>query len=311
MSILDAARFHNEKAAWAHVEALVWPDGPVCPHCGAQGRIGKLAGKTTRLGLRKCYDCKRPFTVKVGTIFEHSHVELRKWLQAIHLIASSKKGISSNQLHRTLGVTLKTAWFMSHRIREAMTMGGYAWFGAEGGAVEADEAFYGDNPDNRPLQGHAARSTNKNAILGLYDRDSGHVLRLPMANHGITSIAPILDDHVSRDAHLMTDSAGTYRELGWNFAHHSAVNHSVGEYARGDVTTNRIEGSFSVFKRGMTGVYQHCDKRHLGRYLAEFDFRHNYRVRLGVHDVERAERIVSGALGRRLTYRRLVAKSAA
>jgi transposase-like protein len=310
MTILDAARFHNEKAAWAYVESLVWPRGPVCPHCGCQGRIGRLAGKTTRLGLRKCYDCKQPFTVKVGTIFEHSHVELRKWLQAIHLIAASKKGISSNQLSRMLGVTLKTAWFMSHRIREAMDLGGVTWFGAEGGAVEADEAYFGNNPDRPPLAGSPVRSGNKNAVLGLYDRDTGQVLRTPIAGKGATSIAPVLDSHVSRDAHLMTDEALAYRYLAWNFAAHSAVNHASGEYARGDTTTNRIEGTFSVFKRGMIGTYQHCDRRHLGRYLAEFDFRHNYRVALGVNDTERADRLVAHVIGRRLTYKRLVAKAA-
>ena len=172
-AVLEAAHFHNEEAAFKYVEALIWPAGPVCPHCGETGRVGVLAGATTRFGLKKCYACRKPFTVRVGTVFEHSHAPLRKWLQAIHLIASSKKGISSNQLSRTLGVTLRTAWHMSHRIREAMAAGGLVAFGAGGGAVEADEMFTGNNPERPPEDGKRVNTSNKNIVLTVVDRDTG------------------------------------------------------------------------------------------------------------------------------------------
>jgi transposase-like protein len=261
-----------------------------------------MNGKSTRIGTYKCYDCRKPLTVKIGTIFEASHVPLRLWLQAIFLIASSKKGISSNQLHRTLGVTLKTAWFMSHRVREAMREGALAPFGTDGGMVEVDETFLGTN-----RRGVKARAGNahKMKVLSLVDRATGQARSMVLEAVTTKEIAPIVRANVAHEAHLMTDEAKQYKKLGNEFAAHSTVNHGVGEYvSRTDrlIHTNTIEGFFSVFKRGMKGTYQHCGENHLHRYLAEFDLRYSNRIALGVDDEMRAERLLKGIVGKRLTY---------
>jgi transposase-like protein len=302
MSVLSAPHFHNEKAAYAYVEARVWPEGPVCPHCGCFGRIYELKGKSTRIGVRKCGDCRKPFTVKVGTIFEASHVPLRFWLQAMFLMASSKKGISANQLHRTLGVTLKTAWFMAHRIREAMRDGSLAPFGGGGGMVEVDETFIGQDPDEPRAK---AGAHHKMKVLSLVDRSSGRARSFVLDFVSAKEIGEIVVKNLSREAILMTDEASYYPKIGENFAGHGHVNHAAGEYVSRFnplVHTNTIEGSFSIFKRGMRGVYQHCAKRHLHRYLAEFDFRYSNRVALGIGDVPRADILLAGVVGKRLTY---------
>jgi len=302
MSVLSAPHFHNEKAAYAYVEARIWPEGPVCPHCGCFGRIYELKGASTRIGVRKCGDCRKPFTVKVGTIFEASHVPLRFWLQAMFLMASSKKGISANQLHRTLGVTLKTAWFMAHRIREAMRDGALAPFGQGGGAVEADETFIGREP-GEPIS--KAGGNHKMKVLSLVDRNSGAKRSFVLDFINTKAITEIVMANVSREAILMTDGARHYVKIGQNFRGHGHTNHAAGEYVsrfNPMVHTNTIEGSFSIFKRGMRGVYQHCGKRHLHRYLAEFDFRYSNRVALGVSDVARADILLAGVVGKRLTY---------
>lgn len=301
MSILSADHFHNEEAAYAWVEARVWPNGPVCPHCGETERIGKLKGKSTRIGVHKCYKCRRPFTVKVGTIFEDSHIPLRFWLQAIHLIASSKKGISANQLHRTLGVTLKSAWFLGHRVREAMRVGSFAApLGGNGssGVVEADETFIGKKKGVKKPKGGTG---HKHAVLSLVER-GGDVRSVHVPDVTARTVVPIVNDNIAREARVMTDNAATYYNK-LEAASHEAVNHADGEYVRGDVHTNTVEGYFSIFKRGMKGVYQHCGERHLHRYLAEFDFRYNNRVGRGIGDAERADRILVGVVGKRLTYR--------
>lgn len=301
MSVLSAPHFHNEKAAYAYVEARVWPQGPVCPHCGCFGRIYELKGKSTRIGVRKCGDCRKPFTVKVGTIFESSHVPLRFWLQAMFLMASSKKGISANQLHRTLGVTLKTAWFMAHRIREAMRDGDLAPFGGNGGIVEADETFIGREPGEPITRG----GNHKLKVMSLVDRDSGRKRSFVLDFINVKAISEIVMANVSREAILMTDEARHYVKVGGQFAGHGHTNHAAGEYVSRFnplMHTNTIEGSFSIFKRGMRGVYQHCDKRHLHRYLAEFDFRYSNRVALGVNDVARTDILLAGVVGKRLTY---------
>ena len=304
MSILSAKHFHNEKAAYRYVEGRIWPDGPVCPHCGGVERIGALKGKSTRIGVYKCYQCRKPFTVKVGTIFESSHVPLRVWLQAIFLMAGSKKGISSNQLSRALSVTVKTAWFMSHRIREAMRDGELAPFGSQGGAVEVDETFIGRDKKN-PSAGQFGIA-NMNKVLSLVDRDSGKARSYVVKDLRMNTILPILEENISREARLMTDEAPRYKNIGHNFAGgHGVVNHVKDEYvSKADATvhTNTIEGFFSIFKRGMRGVYQHCDQRHLHRYAAEFDFRYSNRIATGCDDAERADRILDGAIGKRLTY---------
>lgn len=307
MSILSEAQFHNEEAAYKFVEARVWPNGPVCPHCGCFERIGKMGGKSTRIGTYKCYDCRKPFTVKVGTIFESSHVPLRLWLQAIFLIASSKKGVSANQLHRTLGVTLKTAWFMGHRIREAMKSDGLEVFGRNGGAVEVDETFIGRDRIKKPKGVKKGRGfEHKNKVLALVDRNSGKSRSMVVDNIKAKTLLPILKANIAPEAKIMTDEAQQYFYLRDHFADHGVVRHMGGEYvSRADnaIHTNTIEGFFSVFKRGMKGVYQHCGHHHLNRYLAEFDFRYSNRVALGVNDKERADKLISGIVGKRLTYR--------
>lgn len=303
MSVLSAPHFHDEQAAYEFVEARVWPTGRVCPHCGTVDRSGPLSGKSTRIGTYKCYACRKPFTVKVGTIFESSHVKLHIWLQAIFLIASSKKGISSNQLHRTLGVTLKTAWFMSHRIREAMASGDLSPFGSGGGAVEVDETFIGHDYTVKPKHEKKGRGyAHKHKVLALVDRTTGRARSMVVDDLKVSTLAPIVRENVDKAARLMTDEASHYTRIGREFAEHGVVAHNAGEYGRGDTHTNTIEGYFSIFKRGMKGVYQHCAKKNLHRYLAEFDFRYNERVANGVNDVTRADKILKGVVGRRLTY---------
>lgn len=297
-SVLTAKAFQDEAAAYKWVESRVWPEGPICHHCGGIDRISPMKGKSTRIGTYKCYQCRKPFTVKVGTVFEASHVPMRLWLQAMFLMCSSKKGISSNQLHRTLGVTLKTAWFMSHRIREAMRVVGVGPMGGSGAVVEADETFYGqvEGEPKRRGTGH------KHVILSLIER-GGSARSFHVEGTRIADIAPVLRANVKPESTLMTDEGTYYREVGREFARHDSVKHKEDEYVRGDAYTNSAEGFFSIFKRGMTGVYQHCGERHLHRYLAEFDFRYSNRVKLGVDDVARTERALKGIVGKRLTYR--------
>ena len=301
MSALSAPHFHNEEAAYAYVEARIWPEGPVCPKCGGVERIGLMGGESTRIGLYKCYQCRSPFTVKVGTIFEASHVPMRLWLQAIYLIASSKKGFSSNQLHRTLGVTLKTAWFMSHRIREAMRSGDLSPFGAEGGIVEADETYIGREPGAPVGKGGA----HKMKVLSLIDRETGRARSVVMDNVNSKTVGVVVAENMAKESRLVTDEATWYLRAGKTVANHGAVNHSKDEYvSRFDpaIHTNTVEGFFSIFKRGMKGVYQQCDKKHLHRYLAEFDFRYSNRMALGIGDVARADNLLAGVVGKRLTY---------
>jgi transposase-like protein len=302
-SVLSAKHFHNEAAAYAFVEARLWPTGPVCPHCGGVERISKMEGKSTRIGAYKCYQCRKPFTVKVGTIFEASHVPMRHWLQAIFLMSSSKKGISSNQLHRTLGCTLKTAWFISHRIREAMRVGGpfTPMTGSGGGAVEVDETFIG-RVKGMP-KGKAAWA-HKNVVVTLVER-GGSARSFHVDGVRAGDILPIIRANISQNARLMTDEMYTYKYIAEvDGLNHETVNHSKDEYVRGDVTTNTVEGFYSIFKRGMKGIYQHCSEKHLHRYLSEFDFRYSNRIALGIDDVSRAERALKGVKGkRRLMYR--------
>jgi transposase-like protein len=311
--VLSHKRFRDEQAAYDWVEAHLWPDGPVCPRCGTLGRSTKLGGKSTRIGVYKCKDCRKPFTVKVGTVFEDSHIPMRMWLQAIALLAASKKGISSNQLHRMLGITLKSAWFMSHRIREAMRQGGLVPpMGDDGGVVEIDETIYGrasTHPKGRgPFKGMGIHnSAHKNVVLSLVER-GGKVRSYHIEGSTVRQVIPIVNDNVSHEAQVMTDKAQLYRDQLRDFASHDRVDHSKKEYVRYEegrpaIHTNTVEGYFSVFKRGMRGTYQHCKEKHLHRYLAEFDFRYNNRVALGVNDDVRAAETLKGVKGKRLTYR--------
>jgi transposase-like protein len=299
MSVLTEKHFHDEAAAYRFVEARVWPQGPVCPHCGGYDRISKMLGKSTRIGVYKCYQCRKPFTVKVGTVFESSHVKLHLWLQAMFLMASSKKGISSNQLHRTLGVTLKTAWFMSHRLRVAMQTVGLEPMGGAGQTIEVDETFYG-KVENVAPRGTAHMQT----VLSLVNRDTGEARSFHVASTSVADVIPIVIANIKKDSAIMTDEARQYQRLKKVFASHETVKHQAKEYVRGKVSTNTVEGFFSIFKRGMKGIYQHCGERHLHRYLAEFDFRYSNRVAVGVNDIARTDRMIKGIVGKRLTYRR-------
>jgi transposase-like protein len=313
MSALNRKHLHDEAAAYAFVEAHVWPDGRVCPHCGVLGESGPLKGKSTRFGTYKCYACRKPFTVKVGTIFESSHIPLHKWLQAIYLLCSSKKGISSNQLSRTLELGLKAAWFMSHRIREAMRDGSLAPLGGEGFVIEADETYISRKSDisamrkdGTPYKGRHGKPhgspVNKRAIVALVER-GGSVRSFHVEHADKATIAAIVTRNIKRESRLHTDESKIYSGADAHVSAHETVLHRAKEYARGDVTTNTVEGVFSIFKRGMRGVYQHCSEKHLHRYLSEYDFRYNARVALGVNDEARAVKAVKGIVGKRLTYR--------
>ncbi len=282
-----------------------WPNGPICPHCGGFERINVIKPnpeKRVRYGLKHCGQCRKQFTVRMGTIFEESKLPMTKWLQAIFLMCSSKKGVSAHQLHRTLETTYKTAWFLAHRIREAMRSGELAPFGGGGGIVEVDETFIGREP-GKPVK---RAYHHKLKVLTLVDRESGRARSMVVDDLKPATIAPILRDNMAKEARLMTDEGGHYLHIGREFADHGVVHHGREEYvslADPTLHTNTIEGYFSIFKRGMKGVYQHCAKKHLHRYMAEFDFRYSNRVALGVDDQERAQRALQGVVGKRLTYR--------
>jgi transposase-like protein len=299
-AILNAPRFKDENAARKHLESIRWPDGPVCPHCGGTERNSPLNGEAHRPGLIFCGDCRSQFTVTVGTVFEDSKIPLHKWVLATHLLCASKKGMSSKQLERMLGVTYKTAWFMSHRIRKAMETQHREPMGGRGKIVEADETYFG----SKYRKASKARGpAHKNAVFALVERD-GKARSFHVPNVTANSLKPILFGHVKTESHLMTDSATRFWNVGKQFADHSAVNHSQGEYVRGIAHTNTIENFFGVLKRGLIGTYQHVGGQHLQRYLSEFEFRYNNRQAVGVHDEERANLALKGISGKRLTYRR-------
>ncbi len=306
MSILSAPHFHDEAAAFAKVESVLWPQGPVCPSCGAVGRITHIkpnVEKRVRMGLKKCGDCKRQFTVRIGTIFEESKLPLHIWLQAMHLIASSKKGVSAHQLHRTLEITYKTAWFLAHRIREAMRSGDLAPFGQGGGDVEVDETYIGFEPMEPPRKGGGH---HKMKVLSLVDRNTGRARSIVMDHLNSKQVGIVLAANMASEARLITDEALFYKRPGKSFAAHGTVNHRREEYVSKldpTVHTNTVEGFYSIFKRGMRGVYQHCAPHHLHRYVAEFDFRYSERAANGVDDKRRAEKVLHGVVGKRLTYR--------
>lgn len=298
MSVLSKKYFHSEKAAFAHLESVLWPDGPSCPHCGVYDRAGRLKGKSHRIGLWKCYACRKQFTVKVGTVFEHGRVPLHKFLQAVYLMVSSKKGISAHQLHRTLEVTYKTAWFMAHRIREAMRDGTIpGGLGGKNRVVEVDETYVGGKAKNAK---RGAPIPKKEPVIALVERD-GRMRSFHVPSVNRHTLGPILRTQIDRKSYLMTDEAGVYKKIGKEWAGHGSVNHSIDEYVRGTFWhTNTVEGYFSILKRGITGVYQHVSQQHLKRYLAEFDFRYNFRK---VSDLERTSFVLNGIMGKRLTYR--------
>jgi len=316
MTDLTNPIFTDADKAREHLEALRWPNGPVCPHCGstheAVARVETTGKKTkevymggkhrpARKGLYVCNACKEQFTVQVGTVLEKSHIPINKWLAGFFLMCSSKKGISAHQLHRTLKVSYKSAWFMAHRIREAMRTGGLAPPTAMGGAnqiVEADETYIGKSKFPMVRGGYQ----HKHVVLTLVER-GGSARSFHVDRTDARSILPVINENIAKEAFVVTDDGRHYYRLK-ETRKHATVNHSQGEYVRGEVHTNTVEGFFSIFKRGMRGVYQHCSEKHLHRYLAEFDFRYSNRVKLGVDDTERTTRAILGAEGKRLTYRR-------
>jgi transposase-like protein len=309
MSVLSKPYFHDEELAFAHLEAVLWPKGPVCPHCGGVDRIGKIKAnpaKRVRIGLHKCGDCGKQFTVKVGTVFEHGRVPLHKFLQAVYLICCSKKGVSAHQLHRILEVQYKTAWFMAHRIREAMRSGELEPLGGLGKVVEADETYFGtkERVGTRTKRGKPGLAS-KRAVLALVER-GGQTRMFHAEQLSQDQVTAIVNANVLAETELHTDESRLYLEIGKQVGRHATVKHSADEYVRyeadGPVHTNTVEGCFSVFKRGMKGVYQHCAEKHLHRYLAEFEFRYNNRSALGIEDQERAGNALKGVVGKRLTY---------
>lgn len=294
---LSSPIFHNENAACEHIERSRWPDGPTCPHCGVFN-VHRMAGQTQN-GMFICRDCRQKFTVRTGTVMERSHIPLHKWLLATHLIAASKKGMSAHQLHRMLGITYKSAWFLAHRIREAM-IEDVKTSGPVGGnnkVVEVDETYVGGKAKNRAFKAPPV----KQAVVSLVERQ-GKVRSFHVANVTAKTLRPIIVKHADRASYLMTDESPIYPKAGREFASHGSVNHSADEYVRGAFWhTNTVENFFSIFKRGIIGTFHHVSEAHLSRYLAEFDFRYNYR---SVSDAERAASILKGGEGKRLTYRR-------
>lgn len=306
MSVLSRPYFHDEQAAFDFVEAIIWPQGPICPHCGGVEKITTVKPnpeKRVRFGLKRCAQCKGQFTVRMGTIFEESKLPMTKWLQAIFLMTASKKGVSAHQLHRTLEVTYKTAWFLAHRIREAMRDGTLAPFGSDGGMVEVDETYIGAEPGEPVTKG----GNHKMKVLSLVDRSTGRAKSFVLDYVTAKTVGEVVAANLSREAILMTDEARHYVKIGENYRGHGHTNHAAGEYVSRFnplVHTNTVEGFFSIFKRGMRGVYQHASKKHLHRYLAEFDFRYSHRAALGVDDTQRALKALQGVVGKRLTYAR-------
>jgi transposase-like protein len=306
--MFDAPHFQSHDEARKYLEALRWAGEPVCAHCGT---IGSHYA-TKRTGVWRCHtkDCRKDFSVTTKTVMESSHIKLHIWLQAFALMTASKKGISAHQLHRSLKITYKSAWFLCHRIREAMRTGDLAPMGGEGQIVEADETYFGNVKNKVPSKHRKGRPyihkgggpAGKRAIVSLVER-GGKVRSFHPAMADGETVAQIVRENITKETRLHTDESRLYIKVGTEFTAHETVTHSHGEYVRGDVHTNSVEGYFSIFKRGMKGVYQHCDEKHLHRYLAEFDFRYNNRTALGVTDGERAELAIKGIEGKRLTYR--------
>jgi transposase-like protein len=294
--------FHDEEAARRHFEASRWPDGPVCPHCGVVGNATEMKGKSTRPGVYKCKDCRKQFTATVGTLYERSHIPIHKWLLATRLLCASKKGMSAHQLWRQLGFgSYRTAWFMAMRIREGMREAHLPEpMGGEGKFVEADETYVGGKAKNRA---YAKTLPPHEAVMSLVER-GGKVRSRHVPNVSASTLKPILVEAIAQDTHFRTDQSPVYTEIGTGFASHETVNHSIKEYVRGDAHTNTVEGYFSIFKRGIYGVYHHVSAEHLKRYLGEFDFRYNHRIALGFDDATRAAIALKGIAGKRLTYRK-------
>lgn len=302
MTDLTKAIYTSEDAAREHLEAIRWNGKPFCPHCGGTDKIKKLEGKSTRPGVYKCNDCRKPFTVTVGTVFERSKIPLNKWLLAAQLMAASKKGISSHQIHRMLGVTYKSAWFMTHRLREAMSDTPNGPIGGSGSIVEVDETYWGTSKE-KPKG--ARGGDHKMKVLSLVERE-GNKRSFHVPNVTAKTLRPILEKHIHEETHLMTDEAAVYKGADRSFEAHSTVNHSAGEYVRITgktiASTNTVESSFAILKRGLYGTFHHVGEQHLQRYVTEFDFRWNHRAKFGVTDDQRAAAMLKGVEGKRLMY---------
>lgn len=303
---LSSPVYSNEEAARKHLEAVRWPDDVICPHCGSTEGARELGGESMGPGWYYCEDCQDKFTVRTGTVYERSHVPLHKWLLAFRLLCSSKKGMSAHQLARTLNVSYKTAWFMGHRIREAMApaKGSAGPLGGEGKFVEADTTYIGGKEKNKHIgkrDGKKIGGVGKQIVHTLVER-GGRARSNHIANVSGKTLHPVVMKQVSRASSLMTDTAGGYMAMGKEFARHEMVDHGAGEYVRGEAHSNTVEGYFSVLKRGVIGTYHHVSEAHLKRYLAEFDFRYNERSALGVEDAERTTKAIRGAEGKRLLY---------
>ena len=304
---LTAPIFTDADKAREHLEATRWPQGPICPHCGVVAEATALQGKAHRAGLYQCNACREQFTITVGTVFERSKVPLNKWLLATYLMSSSKKGISAHQIGRTLGVTYKTAWFMCHRIREAMAEKTPAPMGGEGKTIEADESVVGGKEKNKHLSKRNPKNigaVGKQVVFTLVER-GGRARSFHVANVSGKTLRPLIVQHVDRKSALMTDDAGQYRPVGKEFASHETVNHGIEEYVRGNAHSNTVEGYFSLLKRGVVGTFHHISEAHLARYLAEFDFRYSNRIALGITDTMRTDELLRQISGKRLTYRRV------
>ncbi len=308
---LSAPHFHDDAKAREHLEAVRWPNGPICPHCGSVNNATRMAGEAHRAGLLNCRDCRQQFSVTIGTVFERSHIPLHKWLTANHLMNASKKGISAHQLHRMLGISYKSSWFMCHRIREAMRNTDPTPMGGEGKVIEADEAYKGRKEIPIATASRKGRpylrrdlAQQKRPIFALVER-GGEARAFSMPQVTGKNVREKLVKNADRKSRLHTDESRLYDKVGTEFAAHETINHGAKEYARGDVTTNSVEGFFGIFTRGLVGVYQHCGEQHLQRYLDEFAFRYSNRVKLGIDDDARAALALRGAEGKRLTYRRI------
>ena len=303
--------FHDEDKAREWLEAKRWPNGPNCPHCGSVDVL-RMGGTSGRPGLFHCPGCRGQFTVRTGQVMERSHIPLAKWVLAYHLMAASKKGVSAHQLHRTLGIAYNSAWFMCHRIREAMKDLNPSPLGGQGKIVEADETYYGKVETPQPRRPNAPPPTkrgrsgpaNKRAVVALVER-AGEVRAVHMRRVTAENVRAVLVTHADRKSRLHTDESNLYPRVGEEYAKHETVKHSMKEYVRGDVHTNSVEGFFGLFKKSMAGVYQHCGEQHLQRYLDEFAFRYSNRSKLGIEDAERAAIALKRGEGKRLTWRRI------
>jgi transposase-like protein len=314
MTNLTLPIFTDADKAREHLEAIHWPEGPICPHCGVVDEATLVQGKSHRPGMYQCNACREPFSVTVGTVMESSKIPLNKWVLGFHLMAASKKGISAHQLHRMLGITYKSAWFMAHRIREAMAPAHNTPMGGEGQVIEADELYIAKAPlersktktDGKPFIAKGMKGTsNKHVVVALIERNGGGRSFHIRSGMDKATMNALIANFVRKETDLHTDESRLYGDAKQFVAKHETIRHRDGEYARGNVNTNSAEGHFGVFTRGLVGTYQHMSEQHLQRYLNEFDFRRNTRSALGIEDADRAARMMKGAVGKRLTYRKV------